>query len=118
MVSEGEPPVSDAHPPTTERATATAQIRRVDIVQKTITVPWYVPRYRGITRLAEIAYMVNERAENIGARRLHTVMEKLLEDISFDTDRHAKDEVVIDAAYVDSRLKELSLSEDLARYVL
>jgi ATP-dependent HslUV protease ATP-binding subunit HslU len=62
--------------------------------------------------------MVNERAENIGARRLHTVMEKLLEDISFDTDRHAKDEVVIDAAYVDSRLKELSLSEDLARYVL
>ena len=72
----------------------------------------------GITRLAEIAYAVNERAENIGARRLHTVMEKLLEEISYATDKHAQDEVVIDAAYVDSRLKELSLSEDLARYVL
>jgi ATP-dependent HslUV protease ATP-binding subunit HslU len=72
----------------------------------------------GITRLAEIAHAVNERAENIGARRLHTVMEKLLEDISFDTERHLQDEVVIDAAYVDNRLKELSQREDLARYVL
>ncbi len=72
----------------------------------------------GITRLAEIAYAVNERAENIGARRLHTVMEKLLEEISFDTARHLQDEVVIDAAYVDGRLKDLSQREDLARYVL
>jgi ATP-dependent HslUV protease ATP-binding subunit HslU len=71
-----------------------------------------------ILRLAEIAHRVNERAENIGARRLHTVMEKLLEDISFDTGRHAQEPVVIDAAYVDQRLKALSLSEDLARYVL
>ncbi|MBP9713048.1 MAG: ATP-dependent protease ATPase subunit HslU [Sterolibacterium sp.] len=72
----------------------------------------------GITRLAEIAYTVNERAENIGARRLHTVMEKLLEEISFDTGQHQQAEVVIDAAYVDHRLKELSQREDLARYVL
>ena len=73
-----------------------------------------------ITRLAEIACAVNERAENIGARRLHTVMEKLLEEISFDTSLHTKDtgETVIDASYVDQRLRELSLSENLARYVL
>ncbi len=72
----------------------------------------------GIQRLAEIAYAVNEKAENIGARRLYTVMEKLLEDVSFDTGKHGSAPVVIDAAYVDSRLKELALSEDLARYVL
>ncbi|MCX7179856.1 MAG: HslU--HslV peptidase ATPase subunit, partial [Proteobacteria bacterium] len=70
----------------------------------------------GIRRLAEIAYAVNEKTENIGARRLYTVMEKLLEDVSFDTGRAAS--VTIDAAYVDSRLEELAQSEDLARYVL
>lgn len=72
----------------------------------------------GITRLAEIAFAVNERAENIGARRLHTVMEKLLEDVSYEAERYSSREVRIDAAYVDSRLKELSLSENLARYIL
>ncbi|MDP3287904.1 MAG: AAA family ATPase, partial [Methyloversatilis sp.] len=71
----------------------------------------------GIRRLAEVAWSVNERTENIGARRLHTVMEKLLEDVSFDAGRH--DSVLtVDAAYVDLRLGELSQSEDLARYVL
>ncbi|MBI5923401.1 MAG: ATP-dependent protease ATPase subunit HslU [Betaproteobacteria bacterium] len=70
----------------------------------------------GIRRLAEIAFAVNEKTENIGARRLYTVMEKLLEDVSFDTGKH--DTVLIDAAYVDSRLEELAQSEDLARYVL
>ncbi len=70
-----------------------------------------------VRRLAEIAWQVNERTENIGARRLHTVMERLLEEISFDAGRHAQT-VTIDAAYVDARLKNLAQSEDLARYVL
>jgi len=74
--------------------------------------------FDAIKRLAEIAFAVNEKTENIGARRLHTVMEKLLEDVSFDAARHRGDTVVIDAAYVDVRLKDLSQSEDLARYVL
>jgi ATP-dependent HslUV protease ATP-binding subunit HslU len=72
----------------------------------------------GIRRLAEIAWEVNEKTENIGARRLYTVMEKLLEDVSFAADRHQGRKIVIDAAHVDSRLKDLAQSEDLARYVL
>lgn len=71
-----------------------------------------------IGRLAEIAFSVNERTENIGARRLHTVMEKLLEDISFNATRYSGSTHVIDAVYVDERLGKLSQSEDLARYVL
>ncbi len=71
-----------------------------------------------IKRLAEIAWQVNEKTENIGARRLYTVMEKLLEDISFEAGRASGQSVVIDAAYVDARLKDLAQSEDLARYVL
>ena len=71
----------------------------------------------GVRRLAQIAHSVNERTENIGARRLHTVMEKLLEEISFDSGRNAKS-LTIDAAYVDQRLGNLAQSEDLARYVL
>ncbi|OIQ90106.1 ATP-dependent protease ATPase subunit HslU [mine drainage metagenome] len=72
----------------------------------------------GIRRLAEIAFAVNEKTENIGARRLYTVMEKLLEDVSFEAGRLGTETVTIDAAYVDRRLKELAQSEDLARYVL
>ncbi|MBP9870118.1 MAG: AAA family ATPase, partial [Nitrosomonas sp.] len=71
-----------------------------------------------IQRLAEIAYSVNSRTENIGARRLHTVMEKLLEEVSYHAPKHSGETIVIDAAYVDGRLKDLSQSEDLARYVL
>jgi ATP-dependent HslUV protease ATP-binding subunit HslU len=71
----------------------------------------------GVRRLAEIAFSVNERTENIGARRLHTVMEKLLEEVSFDAGRTLK-KVTVDAAYVDARLESLAQSEDLARYVL
>jgi ATP-dependent HslUV protease ATP-binding subunit HslU len=71
----------------------------------------------GVRRLAEIAHAVNERTENIGARRLHTVMEKLLEEISFDAGR-SRDKVTLDAAYVEARLSPLAQSEDLARYVL
>jgi ATP-dependent HslUV protease ATP-binding subunit HslU len=72
----------------------------------------------GIHRLAEIAFSVNERTENIGARRLYTVMEKLLEEISFSAGSE-KDQVVrIDAAYVNERLDALAVNEDLSRYVL
>ena len=71
-----------------------------------------------IRRLAEIAWQVNEKTENIGARRLYTVMERLLEDVSFNAGKHEGETVVVDAAYVDERLKDLAQSEDLARYVL
>ena len=72
----------------------------------------------GIRRLAEIAWSVNEKTENIGARRLYTVMEKLLEDLSFDAHNREGETFTVDAAYVDQRLKGLAASEDLARYVL
>ncbi len=71
-----------------------------------------------IRRLAEIAFEVNERTENIGARRLYTVMERLLDELSFDADKRDGEIVSIDADYVDARLGELAKSEDLARYVL
>jgi ATP-dependent HslUV protease ATP-binding subunit HslU len=72
----------------------------------------------GIKRLAEIAFQVNEKTENIGARRLYTVMEKLLEEISFDAGRRGGEKLVIDGAYVDAKLGELAKNEDLSRYVL
>jgi ATP-dependent HslUV protease ATP-binding subunit HslU len=75
-------------------------------------------RPEGIRRLAEIAFSVNEKTENIGARRLYTVVEKLLEEVSFDAGKTSGQQVLIDATYVDSRLKDLAQSEDLARYVL
>jgi len=75
-------------------------------------------RDNGIRRLAEIAYSVNEKTENIGARRLYTVMEKLLEEISFSAGNTQDKILVIDAAYVDARLGELAVNEDLSRYVL
>jgi len=72
----------------------------------------------GVTRLANIAFDVNERTENIGARRLSTVMERLLDEVSFDATKLGGQTVVIDAAYVDARLAELSRNEDLSRYIL
>ena len=75
-------------------------------------------RPEAVRRLAEIAFEVNERTENIGARRLYTVMEKLLEEISFEAGRKSEEHIVIDAEYVDGKLKELAKREDLARYVL
>lgn len=72
----------------------------------------------GITRLAQIAYEVNERTENIGARRLSTVMERLLDEVSFDATRLEGQTVTIDGAYVNARLSELSRNEDLSRYIL
>jgi len=72
----------------------------------------------GIRRLAEIAFSVNEKTENIGARRLYTVIEKLLEEVSFAAGNHAGTRVMIDAAYVDRALNEVAGDEDLSRYVL
>lgn len=72
----------------------------------------------GIRRLAEIAFSVNEKTENIGARRLYTVIEKLLEEVSFSAGNHAGTSVTIDAAYVDNALGEVAQDEDLSRYVL
>ena len=72
----------------------------------------------GITRLAHIAFEVNERTENIGARRLSTVMERLLDEVSFDATRLSGQTITIDAAYVDARLQTLSQDEDLSRYIL
>jgi ATP-dependent HslUV protease ATP-binding subunit HslU len=72
----------------------------------------------GVQRIAEIACHVNERTENIGARRLHTVMERLLEVISFEAPDRAGQTVTVDRAYVDGHLGELVKDEDLTRYIL
>ena len=72
----------------------------------------------GIRRLAEIAFAVNEKQENIGARRLYTVMERLLDDVSFNATRHTGETIAIDAAYVDARLAGIAGDENLSRYIL
>ncbi len=72
----------------------------------------------GITRLAQIAFDVNERTENIGARRLSTVMERLLDDVSFNAANLGGQKIAVDAGYVDTCLGELSRDEDLSRYIL
>ncbi|MEN8170448.1 MAG: ATP-dependent protease ATPase subunit HslU [Pseudomonadota bacterium] len=72
----------------------------------------------GITRLAEIAFQVNEKTENIGARRLHTVMERLLESLSYEAADKSGQSINVDAAYVDEQLGELAADEDLSRYIL
>jgi ATP-dependent HslUV protease ATP-binding subunit HslU len=72
----------------------------------------------GLKRLAEVAWQVNERTENIGARRLHTVMERLMDDAAFDASDKSGTELSIDAAYVDEKLGKLVSNEDLSRYIL
>ena len=72
----------------------------------------------GVQRLAEVAYHVNENTENIGARRLHTVMERLLETVSFEASEIDGSNIKIDKKYVDDHLAELSKNEDLSRYIL
>jgi ATP-dependent HslUV protease ATP-binding subunit HslU len=72
----------------------------------------------GVRRLAEVAFDVNQRTENIGARRLHTVMERLLESISYEASDRSGAELVVDRAYVDAHLGVLAQDEDLARYIL
>ena len=72
----------------------------------------------GVSRIAEVAFRVNEQAENIGARRLHTVLERLLEMLSFEAADRSGQTVVVDAGYVDEHLGELLQDEDLSRYIL
>jgi ATP-dependent HslUV protease ATP-binding subunit HslU len=72
----------------------------------------------GLQRIAELAWQVNEQTENIGARRLHTLLEKLLEEVSFDAGHENVSQVTIDADYVDSQLALLVQDEDLSRYIL
>jgi ATP-dependent HslUV protease ATP-binding subunit HslU len=72
----------------------------------------------GLARIAEVAYQVNEKQENIGARRLHTVMERLLETVSFNASDMDGEKVEIDADYVNEHIGELSLEEDLSQYIL
>ncbi len=72
----------------------------------------------GVKRIAEVAWQVNERTENIGARRLHTVMERLLEALSFEAADRGGESVTVDESYVDEHLRDLADDEDLARYIL
>lgn len=72
----------------------------------------------GIRRIAEIAWHVNESTENIGARRLHTVLERLLEEISYEAPEHSGEHFTIDESYVNKHLETLSKNEDLSRYIL
>jgi ATP-dependent HslUV protease ATP-binding subunit HslU len=72
----------------------------------------------GVRRIAEIAFSVNEKTENIGARRLHTVMERLLETVSFDAAENGGSAIEVDATYVDEHLGVLAKDEDLSRYIL
>jgi ATP-dependent HslUV protease ATP-binding subunit HslU len=71
-----------------------------------------------IERIAELAALVNERTENIGARRLHTVLERLLDDVSFHAPELGGRSIRIDAAYVDRMLADIVRSDDLSRYIL
>jgi len=72
----------------------------------------------GIQRIAELGWQVNETTENIGARRLHTILERLLEDVSYNAPDMVEKSINVDAAYVDSNLKEFAEDEDLSRYIL
>ena len=71
-----------------------------------------------VSEIARMAEEVNDRTENIGARRLHTLMERLLEDILFDAPDMKNKRIVIDKAYVEERLKDIKDDEDLSRYIL
>ena len=71
-----------------------------------------------IDRISFVAEDVNSKSENIGARRLHTIMEKVLSDINFDADEHKGETVVVDSSYVDSKLGDIVQNEDLSRYIL
>jgi ATP-dependent HslUV protease ATP-binding subunit HslU len=72
----------------------------------------------GVKQIAQSAFHVNESAENIGARRLHTIMERLLEDISFTAPDRSGETISIDAEHVNNSLAELIVNEDLSRYIL
>jgi ATP-dependent HslUV protease ATP-binding subunit HslU len=95
-------------------ASLTAQYRAL-LGTESVTLDF---RADGVRRIAEIAHHVNERTENIGARRLHTVMERLLEAVSYDASNQPGSTIVVDAAYVDAQLGALAKDEDLSRYIL
>src|SRR5699024_3767243 len=88
-----------------------AELMKVEDVTVTFTQD-------GVHRIAEMAFNVNEGTENIGARRLHTLMERLMEDVSYEAPDKAGEILTVDAAYVDSKLKDLAANEDLSRYIL
>ena len=71
-----------------------------------------------IDKMAAIAEEVNSRSENIGARRLHTIMEKVTEEISFDADEHSGETIKVDSSFVEEKLKNISTDQDLSRYIL
>jgi ATP-dependent HslUV protease ATP-binding subunit HslU len=103
-----------------ERILVSTDVNQVKQYQALLATEGVTLEFRpeAIRRLAEIAFQVNEKTENIGARRLYTVLEKLLEEISFEAGKRGAAAVTIDARYVDERLGELARNEDLARYVL
>ena len=72
----------------------------------------------GIRKIAEMAALVNQQIENIGARRLHTIIEKLLEDISFSADEKEGEVVTIDAKYVEEKVGHLATHQDLSKFIL
>jgi ATP-dependent HslUV protease ATP-binding subunit HslU len=72
----------------------------------------------GLERIAAVASELNERLEDIGARRLHTLMEQVLEDLAFTAEEQEGCTVVVDAEYVDSRVKSIARDEDLSRFIL
>ncbi|PJI48316.1 MAG: HslU--HslV peptidase ATPase subunit [Pseudomonas sp.] len=110
--SDFERILSEPHASLTEQYTALLKTEGLDIEFAA----------DGIKRLAEIAFQVNEKTENIGARRLHTLLERLLEEVSFDAadlaSEHSDKPIVIDASYVNGHLGELAQDEDLSRYIL
>jgi len=75
-------------------------------------------RDAAVDEIATVAVMVNEKTENIGARRLHTVLEKVLEEVSFSAPEIKGETIIIDKQYVDERLSEVMKNEDLSRYIL
>ena len=103
-----------------ERILVSTDASQVKQYQALLATEGTAVEFRGeaIRRIAEIAFQVNEKTENIGARRLYTVLEKLLEEISFEAGTRGPRDITIDAAYVDAKLAELAKDEDLARYVL
>ena len=72
----------------------------------------------GIERIAELAWQVNEGTENIGARRLHTLLERLLENLSYEAGDQGNSEIVIDEIYVNEQLQDIAKNTDLSKYIL
>ena len=79
---------------------------------------WSITKYDDIQEISKLAYMVNEATENIGARRLHTIMEALLEDVSFSAMEMRNKRVTIDSRYVQKQLADIVRDKDMSRYIL